>query len=48
LYVACWFYLGLATFRKGQYWMFSIGFFFPFLWIIGALMGPTPRVAGAA
>jgi hypothetical protein len=45
IYVACWMYFGLATFRKGHYWMFWIGFFFPILWIIGALIGPTPRAA---
>jgi hypothetical protein len=48
LYVACWIYFGLSTFRKGHYWMFWIGFFFPVLWIIGALIGPTPRAAGVA
>ncbi len=36
VYVACWIYFGLSTFRKGHYWLFWIGFFFPFLWIIGA------------
>ena len=46
IYVACWIYFGLSTFRKGHYWMFWIGFIFPFLWIIGALIGPTPRAAG--
>ena len=48
LYVACWIYFGLATFRKGHYWLFWIGFFLPFLWIIGALIGPTPRAASTA
>ena len=52
LYVACWIYFGLATFRKGHYWMFWIGFFLPFLWIIGALIAPTDnaiaRASGAA
>ena len=43
LYVACWIYFGLATFRKGHYWMFWMGFFLPFLWIIGALIAPTDR-----
>ena len=43
LYVACWIYFGLATFRKGHYWLFWIGFFLPFLWIIGALIAPTER-----
>ena len=37
LYIACWIFLGLTTFRKGHYWLFFIGFFFPILWIIGAL-----------
>ena len=46
IYVACWIYFGMATFRKGHYWMFWIGFFFPILWIIGAFIGPTPRAAG--
>ena len=41
VYVMCWVYFGLATFRKGHYWMFWIGFFLPFLWIIGALIAPT-------
>ena len=45
VYVACWVYFGLATFRKGHYWMFWIGFFLPFLWIIGALIAPTERAA---
>jgi hypothetical protein len=52
LYVACWVYFGLATLRKGHYWLFGIGFFLPFLWIVGALIGPTDhaaaRAAGAA
>jgi hypothetical protein len=38
-------YFGLATFRKGHYWMFWIGFFLPFLWIIGALIAPTDHAA---
>jgi hypothetical protein len=48
LYIACWFFLGMATLRKGHTAMFWIGIFFPLLWIIGAMMGPTPRAAGAA
>ena len=30
----------MATFRKGHYWLFWIGFFFPLLWIVGALSHP--------
>ena len=48
VYVACWVYFGLSTFRKGHYWLFWIGFFMPILWIVGALIGPTPRAAGMA
>jgi hypothetical protein len=48
VYVACWIYFGLTTFRKGHYWMFWIGFFFPILWIVGALIAPTPAKAGIA
>ena len=43
-----WIYFGLATFRKGHYWMFWIGFFLPILWIIGALIAPTPTAAARA
>lgn len=45
LYVVCWVVLGLSTFRKGHYVMFWVGFFFPILWIVGALIGPTPSAA---
>lgn len=48
LYIACLIFLGLATFRKGHYILFVIGFFFPILWIIGALIRPTPRAAARA
>jgi ABC-type multidrug transport system permease subunit len=48
VYVACWIYFGLATFHKGHYWMFWIGFFIPILWIIGALIAPTQRAAARA
>lgn len=45
LYLVCWIFLGLTTFRKGHYWLFGIGFFFPILWIIGALIAPTASAA---
>ena len=48
MYVACWIYFGLATFHKGHYGMFWIGFFIRILWIIGALIAPTERAAGRA
>jgi hypothetical protein len=48
LYLTMLFLLGLATLRKGHSLLFFLGIFFPFLWIIGALMAPTPRAAGVA
>lgn len=45
LYIACLIFLGLATFRKGHYILFWVGFIFPILWIIGALIRPTARAA---
>jgi uncharacterized membrane protein len=49
VYIACWVYFGLATFRKGHYGLFwGVGFFLPFLWIVGALIAPTPAAAAKA
>ncbi len=47
LYLVCWVVLGLTTLRKGHIGLFIFGFFFPLLWIIGAVIAPTPRAAGA-
>jgi len=47
LYLAALFVLGLSTLRKGHYVLFTVGIFFPLLWIIGAVIGPTPRAAAA-
>ena len=46
LYLTALFVLGLATLRKGHTVLFWFGILFPFLWIVGALMQPTSRVAG--
>jgi len=48
LYVVALVVLGLATLRKGHTWLFVFGIIFPILWIVGALIGPTPRAASAA
>jgi hypothetical protein len=48
VYLAALAMLGLSTLRKGHTLLFWFGIFFPLLWIIGALMAPTPRAAGAA
>ena len=45
VYFMCLIFLGLATFRKGHYVLFLVGFFLPILWIVGALIRPTARAA---
>jgi hypothetical protein len=40
--------LGVTTLRKGHTMLFIFGIIFPLLWIIGALVAPTPRAAGVA
>ena len=47
LYLTALFVLGLATLRKGHTALFWLGILFPFLWIVGALMRPTPAAAAA-
>jgi ATP/ADP translocase len=47
LYVVILMTLGVATLRKGHVFLFVIGIFLPFLWLIGAVIGPTPRAASA-
>jgi hypothetical protein len=39
--------LGVATLRRGHILLFIIGIIFPLLWVIGALIAPSPRAAGA-
>ena len=48
LYLTALIVLGVSTLRKGHYFLFFVGIIFPFLWIVGALIGPTPRASGAA
>ena len=33
---------------EGHFFLFWVGIIFPVLWIIGALMAPTPAAAGRA
>jgi hypothetical protein len=47
LYIALLVSLGLATLRKGHSVLFWVGIIFPVLWIVGAIMEPTPAVAAA-
>jgi hypothetical protein len=39
--------LGLTTLRKGHLFLFIFGIFIPLLWLVGAMISPTPRAAGA-
>ena len=47
LYIALWVTLGMTTLRKGHKALFWFGIIFPLLWIVGAIMAPTPAVAAA-
>jgi hypothetical protein len=47
LYIAMWVTLGMTTLRNGHTALFWIGIIFPVLWIVGAIMQPTPAVAAA-
>jgi hypothetical protein len=46
LYLVLLVTLGVTTLRKGHFILFIIGFFFPVLWLVGGVIGPTPRAAG--
>jgi hypothetical protein len=45
LYFVALISLGVMTLRRGHTVLFIIGIIFPILWIVGALMAPTPRAA---
>jgi hypothetical protein len=47
LYIVLLVSLGIATLRRGHTALFVFGFIFPLLWIIGAVMAPTPAAAAA-
>lgn len=47
LYIAAWVTLGTLTLRKGHKALFWFGIIFPVLWIVGALIQPTPAAAVA-
>jgi len=37
--------LGVTTIRKGHWFMFIVGIFLPFFWLIGALMPPAQQAS---
>ena len=41
LYVVLLVTLGVITLRNGRGWLFLLGIFLPFLWIMGAFMRPA-------
>jgi hypothetical protein len=47
LYISLLVSLGMATLRKGHTALFVFGIIFPVLWIVGAVIKPTSRVAAA-
>ena len=47
LYLTALFVLGLGTLRKGHTVLFWFGILFPLLWVVGALMAPTPAAEAA-
>ena len=47
LYLTALFVLGLSTLRKGHTALFWFGLLFPLLWIVGAIMAPTPEAEAA-
>jgi hypothetical protein len=47
VYLAALALLGLTTLRKGHTVLFWLGIIFPVLWIVGAVMAPSPRAAGS-
>jgi hypothetical protein len=38
LYIMCIFTVCMLTFKKGHMWLGILGIFFPFLWLIGAIL----------
>jgi hypothetical protein len=46
-YITALVVLGTATLRKGHTALFWFGILVPFLWIVGALMAPTPNAVAA-
>jgi hypothetical protein len=41
LYLTLFFLLGLATLRRGHYFLFFVGIIVPVVWIVGAFLGPS-------
>jgi hypothetical protein len=48
VYIAMLALLGMQTLSRGHRFLFVAGIFLPFLWIVGALLAPTPGSLAAA
>ena len=48
LYLVLLFTVAMMTLRKGHKVLFWVGIIFPILWLIGAIMAPTPAAAGGS
>ena len=47
IYITMLIFVGIETLRKGHWVLFFIGIVFPLLWVVGALISPTPRAQAA-
>jgi hypothetical protein len=47
IWLVVFFMFAFTALAKGHWMMFILGFFLPLFWVIGALIGPTPRAATA-
>jgi len=43
IYIVCIFTVALVTFQKGHIVLGVLGIFLPILWLIGAVLPPTPN-----
>jgi hypothetical protein len=44
LYLVLLVTLGILCIRNGHWVLFIVGIFLPFMWLIGAIMRPAPRM----
>lgn len=48
IYITCLFTVVAVTFRNGHWILGILGFFFPILWLIGAVLPPTEKALDVA
>ena len=42
IYLSLMFTMAVVTYRKGHVALFIVGFIFPVLWLLGAMIAPKP------